>query len=174
MSARLFVACFDNEESIVGAAAATRRAGIPAHDAYTPHAVHGLDEALGLRRSRLTWVCFGCGLFGLLAALLFQWWTSAVDWPLNVGGKPPASHPAFILVGFELMVLLAGLGTVGAFFVQARLYPRPEPSFSIERATDDRFALCFLAADGGFDEARVRTLCEWNGAVSMGFVEGTP
>lgn len=174
MSARVFVASFENEQLLLDAAAAARQAGFPAHDAYTPYAVHGLDEVLGLRPSRLPWVCFGCGLFGLLAALLFQWWTSAVDWPLNVGGKPPASNPAFILVGFELMVLLAGVGTVFAFFVRARLYPRAEPAFSIERVTDDRFALCFLPTDRGFDEARVRTLCESSGAVSTGFVEGTP
>ena len=174
MSARLFVASFENEEGLVEAAAAARKAGFPAHDAFTPYAVHGLDEALGLPRSRLTLVCFGCGLFGLLAAFLFQWWTSSVDWPLNVGGKPPASNPAFILVTFEAMVLLAGVGTVAAFFVRARLYPGSRPAFSIERVTDDRFALAFLPTDGGFDEARVRALCESSGAVSTGFVEGAP
>lgn len=172
MSARLFVASFESEEGLVEAATAARKAGCPAHDAFTPYAVHGLDEVLGLERSRLTLVCLGCGLVGLLAAFLLQWWTSAVDWPLNIGGKPPASNPAFVLVSFEAMVLLAGVGTVAAFFVRAGLYPRLRPDVVIERVTDDRFALAFLPTDRGFDETRVRALCEASGAVSTGFVEG--
>ena len=71
---------------MVEATRAARDAGLPIHDVYTPYAVHGLDEAMGLRPSRLTWVCFLAGLTGGTFAVLFQWWSSTVDWPLGESG----------------------------------------------------------------------------------------
>jgi hypothetical protein len=133
-------ASFDDERSLLAATTSARRAGIAIDDAYTPYAVHGLDEAMGVRRSRLTWVCFAAGLTGAASAIGFQIWTSAVSWRLNVGGKPFASIPAFIPVTFELTVLSAALTTAFFFFFRSRLYPgrtaAPPP-----RVTDDRFVL---------------------------------
>src|SRR5262245_11594705 len=111
MSARereLYLGVFLQEADLVAAARATRSAGYRIHDAFTPYAVHGLDEALGLRPSRLPWVCLAFALAGLSAAGLGQYWLSAIDWPLNVGGKPFNSLPAFLPAMFEVMVLLAG------------------------------------------------------------------
>ena len=170
MKGRLFVAWFEHEDAILEAVRSARQAGYSIGDAYTPYAVHGMDEAMGLRPSRLPWVCFACGLAGLLFAFGFQLWTSASDWPLNAGGKPPASVPAFIPLTFELMVLLAGLGAVAALFLRARLYPRPSPRFLLPRVTDDRFALVLAGADGHVDETKMRTLCERAGAVATELV----
>lgn len=174
MKGRLFVAWFEHEDAILEAARAARQAGYSIGDAYTPYAVHGMNEAMGLQPSRLPWICFGCGLVGLLLAFGFQLWTSVIDWPLNAGGKPLASVPAFIPVTFELMVLLAGLGTVAALFLRARLYPCQSPRFLLPRVTDDRFALVLAGADGYFDEAEIRTLCERAGAVATEFAEASP
>jgi len=127
MTSRLFVAWFEREDAILEAARSARQAGYSIGDAYTPYAVHGMDEAMGLQPSRLPWICFGCGLVGLLVALGFQLWTSAIDWPLNAGGKPPASVPAFIPVTFEFMVLLAGLGVVAALFLRRACWPHLLP-----------------------------------------------
>ena len=133
-------AIFDDEGALLRATAAARRAGIAIDDAFTPYAVHGLEEAMGLRRSRLTWVCFAAGLTGAACAMAFQVWTSAVDWPLNVGGKPFASIPAFIPITFELTVLSAALVSAFFFFFRSRLFPGKEAA-PPPRATDDRFVL---------------------------------
>ena len=133
-------AAFDDEAALLRATRAVRRAGVEIADAFTPYAVHGLEEAMGLRRSRLTWVCFAAGLTGATCAIGFQIWTSAVSWPLNVGGKPFASIPAFIPVTFELTVLSAALASAFFFYFRSRLYPG-RPAAPPPRVTDDRFVL---------------------------------
>jgi hypothetical protein len=142
-------ATFTDEGALLAAVRAARAAGVAIEDAYTPYAVHGLDEAMGLRRSRLTWVCFAAGALGASGALGFQLWTSTVDWALNVGGKPFASYPAFIPITFELTVLSAALVSAAAFLFRSRLFPG-RAAQPLPRVTDDRFAL--VVADG--DEAR--------------------
>lgn len=172
MSARrVFVAYFGGEDDILEATAAARAAGFRVHDVYTPYAVHGMDEAMGVKPSRLTWACFGFGLLGLASALLLQEWTQAVDWPLNVGGKPANSLPAFIPVAFELTVLFAALGTVASLLLRTRLFPRTAPRVLLPRVTDDRFALALSASGDGFDEARARALCLENGALETAVLE---
>jgi hypothetical protein len=134
------VGWFEEEAHILGATKAARKAGLRVVDAYTPYAVHGLDEAMGLRPSKLTWVCFLAGLAGGAGMLWLMVYTSAISWPLNVGGKPFASIPAFIPVTFEATVLCAALVTVLAFLVRSKLFPGKRVA-PLERVTDDRFAL---------------------------------
>jgi len=151
---------FDDEAALLRATAAARRAGIAIDDAFTPYAVHGLEEAMGLRRSRLTWVCFAAGLTGAASAMGFQVWSSTVSWPLNVGGKPFASIPAFIPITFELTVLSAALASAFFFFFRSRLFPgrraAPPP-----RVTDDRFVLVVA------DSEAARRLLEAGGATAL-------
>jgi hypothetical protein len=122
-------------------------------DVYTPYAVHGLDHAMGLPPSRLGRLCFLFGLIGVGVALWFQFWASAVDWPINVGGRPWNSWPAFVPVAFELMVLFGALSTVAGLFINARL-PRArmqvvyDPDFS-----QGHFGV-YVTANGRADEAR--------------------
>jgi hypothetical protein len=113
-------------------------------DAYTPFPVHGLEAAQGLKRSLLPFVTFGAGLAGFCLAFLFQYWTSAVDWPLIVGGKPFNSWPAFVPIMFELTVLLAGLSTVAAMFLFNGL-PNTKRRIFDPSLTRDRFALVIEA-----------------------------
>src|SRR5271166_1942554 len=136
---RVFVGTFATEEDVLGAARAARERGLRIADAYTPYAVHGLDRAMGLRPSRLPWVCFGLGLLGAVFKLTFQFWAMAVDWPINVGGKPWNSLPAYVPVTFEVMVLLAGLGVVFAFLLRCRLLPGKQATPLFRGATDDTF-----------------------------------
>jgi hypothetical protein len=134
------IAVFDNETDLLAATRATRDAGCEIVDVFTPYAVHGLDEAMGLRPSRLGWVCFLAGAAGAALALWAQYWTSAVDWPLNVGGKPFNSLPAFVPVIFELCVLFAALGVVLALLVRCGLRPGRRAVVP-PGVTDDRFVL---------------------------------
>jgi hypothetical protein len=169
-SERLLVAWFHGEAEVLAAACAARQAGLEIYDVYSPYAVHGIDEAMGLRASRLTWVCFWAGLSGLAFALGFQWWTSAVGWPLNVGGKPFNSFPAFVPVGFELTVLSAGLVTVAALFAVSRLFPGKSVA-PLEGVTNDRFALA-LHASGAPEEERGRKMCGEHGAFRLAVYAG--
>ena len=151
------LAVFEREKDLLHATSAVRKEGWPVIDAFAPHAVHGLDRAMGLRASRLPWVCFILGLLGTGAILLFQYWTTAVSWPINVGGKPWNSLPAFIPVTFEVMVLSAGVGTVAAFIWWSGLRPGRRSALSDLRVTDDRFALA-IEVPAGSDRAAVEKI----------------
>lgn len=169
---RVFVGWFDDEHAIVAATAAARRQGLSVQDVYAPFAIHGIDEAMGLRRSRLPYVCFGAGVFGLSFGGWLQYHASVVSWPLNVGGKPFNSAPAFLPVAFEMTVLFAALVTVAALLLRARLFPRVRPPTALlARVTDDRFALAIEVADERWNEARARSICEAHGAVDVTFEE---
>ena len=130
-----------DEADVLAATKHVRSQGLEVVDVYTPYAVHGLDKAMGLSPSRLTWVCFGCGALGALSMTWFQFWTSAVDWPINVGGKPWNSLPAFVPVLFEFCVLLAGLGAVAALFLRCGLLPGRAARIVHPAVTDNRFVL---------------------------------
>jgi hypothetical protein len=155
------VGYFDDEHRLIAAAKAARAAGVGISDAFVPYAVHGLDEAIDQRPSRLPWVCFLAGLTGGASALAFEIWTSAVSWPINVGGKPFASIPAFIPVTFELTVLSAALGSAAIFLFRSRLFPGQKAA-PLPRVTDDRFALVLDR-----DDVRARDLLRAAGAVAV-------
>jgi hypothetical protein len=114
-------------------------------DVYAPYALHGIEKLLGLRRSRLPVACFLGGAAGLGFAFWLQFWTSTQSWPLNVGGRPWNSLPAFVPVAFESMVLLAGLGAVVALLFRCGLYPGRQALLPAEEVTDNRFAVILHA-----------------------------
>ncbi len=157
MSRRLFLAVFEREDDLLGATAAVRAEGLRIVDVYTPYAVHGLDEAMGLKPSRLSRACLTCGAIGVAVALWLQYWTMTVDWPINVGGRPWNSLPAFVPVTFEVMVLFAGLGVVLAFFIVSRLYPGKRARIPLPDTTGSRFVLV-LEEGAAFDSVKVKQL----------------
>ena len=158
MSERVLLATFDHEDDLLAAAAAVRSNELRIVDAFTPYAVHGLDRAMGLRPSRLTWVCFVCGMLGALGMLWFEHWSASIDWTLDVGGKPWNSLPSDVPVAFEAAVLLAGFGSVFALFSVSRLFPGKQPRIVNPRVTDDRFVLVIDETDAAFDAAAVNRL----------------
>lgn len=157
---RYVIGSFAHEDDLMGAVGAARDAGIRIEDAYTPYAVHGLESAIGLRPSRLTWVCFLLGALGVGLTLLFEYWTSAFDWPINVGGKPHDSLPAFFPIAFEMAVLFGGLGVVIAMLVRNGLRPGKRARLPAPRVTDDRFALVLQLTDASRSADDIRTLLE--------------
>ncbi len=112
MSRRVFVGIFETEEDILGIARAARDRGLKIIDIYSPYAVHGLERAAGFKPSRLPVICFALAILGAALKTWFEFWTTAVDWPIDIGGKPWNSWPAFVPITFEVMVLFAGVGTV--------------------------------------------------------------
>jgi ActD protein len=167
MSRRLVLGIFENESGLLGATRESSEQGLKIVDAYTPYAVHGLDRAMGLRPSRLPWVCFAAAMTGAALKLWFEFWASMVDWPIDIGGKPWNSLPAFVPVTFEVMVLSAGLATVFVFLVIARLRPAKRPALPCRGITDNRFVLVLEETDARFDFARVRRMLERHDAIEV-------
>jgi hypothetical protein len=159
----LLVATFTGETELLAAVRAARAAGFRVHDVFTPYAVHGLDEALEARRSRLPWITLAGGLAGLAAAVGLQVGAAVVDWPLDVGGKPANSALAFLPISFELTILLGGLATAAAFFWRSGLGRRVDPRLVAPDITDDALVLALALEDRG-EEAALRNLLQAAGA----------
>jgi hypothetical protein len=117
------VGVFDNEEVLLDGIGKVRTNGLKIHDVFSPFPVHGIDDALGLKKSRLPKAAFLFGLTGTSLALTMQIWMLGYDWPMIIGGKNYASLPPFIPVTFELTVLLSALGMVATFMIISDLKP---------------------------------------------------
>lgn len=160
------LALYDNPDTLLAAAARVREHGFRNADAYTPYPVHGLSEALGIRKSWVPYVTLVAGLSGAILGLVFQIWTSAVDWPINVGGKPMVSLPAFIPVTFESGVLLGGTMTLAALLLACGL-PNFRAPILDRSLTDDRFALFIPASGPEWTEDRAVQFLGGTGAVDV-------
>jgi hypothetical protein len=151
-----------------------RDAGFTRWDAHTPFPVHGLEQAMGLRRSALPWIVLVAGLTGAAFGFGLQWWVHAVAYPLVISGKPYFSWPAFIPVTFELGVLFAAFGAVLGMLGLNRLPMLYHPLFrskAFENATDDAFFISIESWDPRFDPAGTRQLLESLGARNVELVE---
>ena len=150
---------FDSATAIVTAAREAREAGYVKVDAYTPFPIHELDAALRLPRTKLPWIVLGGGVTGLLAGLALQYWASAIEYPMNVGGRPYASWPAFVVPAYETTILFASITAVVGMILLNGL-PQPyhplfnAPTFS--SASADRFFLCIEAVDPKFEIGATR------------------
>jgi len=167
MTKEFLFGIFTDETKLLASVRRLREKGFTIGDVLTPYAVHGLDDAMGLRRSRLPLVTFFAGLLGLTLAMGFQFYTSVFDWPLNVGGKPANSTLAFIPVTFELTVLIGGLATVLAFFLRSRLYPGAKALLLEKGVTNDRFVIVLERGRPDFDEKTARKVLQESGADNL-------
>ncbi len=150
------LAGFEDHEQVLAAAHRAHEAGYRKMDAYTPFPVEELAHALGHKRTRVPLLFLVGGIVGGLGGYFMQAYAMAIDWPLNVGGKPLNSWPMFIPITFELTVLCASL--LGFFGTLALCrFPEPyHPVFNVSefgRASRDRFFLCIEAKDPQFDPA---------------------
>lgn len=156
-----FAGIFHDERKTVKAANKLREMGFKKFDAITPYPVHGMEEAVGIKRSVIPYVTFVGGIVGCCVALLLTIWTSAYDWPINVGGKPMNSLPAFIPICFELTVLFGALSSVAAFAWLCRL-PKVDPEVIHPDLSSHAFAIFVPSNDSGYDEGKIeKTLKEF-------------
>jgi len=155
----MLLGVFKDTSSIIHAVEKLREAGQPIHDAYTPFAVHGLEEAMGLKRSRLTFVALAAGLTGVTAGFSLQYFTMVIDWPVNIGGKPHFSLPAFVPVMFEATILVTALTIAGTFLFRSKLLPVPkvQPLEDL-RVTDDQFVIAVDTSKKGFNAAACKEI----------------
>ena len=129
---------YSDEDVLLKAIKNIREKGVNIDEVYSPFPVHGIDDALGYKRSKLTIVAFMFGALGFIIALTMQYWMMGVDWPMIIGGKNFTSLPTFVPVTFELTVLLSALGMVATFFVISDLKPYKKPRIYDVRITDNK------------------------------------
>lgn len=170
-----FLLEFDSAEALLAGIEKVRGLGYRPTDAYTPYPMHGIEEALGMRRSRIPRLMGLAALLGASGAYALQWFFNVYNYPLNVGGRPPHMSSAFIPVTFEMGILFAGFAAVLGTILLAGLPRLWHPVFEIEgfeRATIDRFWLS-IRLDGlsPSDREKVRTALEQAGALRVVFLE---
>lgn len=150
---------FGNADDLLKAAERAYADGYREMDAYTPFPVEGLAEAIGFHKTYVPLVCLIGGLTGCFGGFFLQWWPNVIGYPLNIGGKPYNSWPAFIPITFEMTVLFAGLSTVFGMLALNGL-PKPyHPVFNLPRfelASRNRFFLCIMARDSKFDGEKTK------------------
>jgi mono/diheme cytochrome c family protein len=170
---------FDTPGALIDAARKVREAGYTEFDCYSPFPVHGIDEAMGIKRTILPLLVFGGGFTGLILGLLLQWWTNAYDWPWLISGKPIWSLPANIPIGFETTILLSVFTTFFGMWALNRLPQVWHPFFRLDRfarVTDDAFLLGIEARDAKFKAAGTVELLRDAGALAVEscYLDGRP
>jgi mono/diheme cytochrome c family protein len=165
------VGLFDNARELLDAIPKVRARNLGRVEAYTPYPVHGIDAALGLRHSPIAGMVMVAGITGAIAALLFQWWTSAVDYPIVVGGKALFSWQAFVPIMFEVTVLFATFTAgLGMLFLMNRLPFFGHPllaSKAIAAITRDKFGLAIEAEGEAFDTEAAKAALGAEGATAL-------
>ena len=162
------VGVFNDEDVLLDAVGKIRGNGVKIHEVYSPFPVHGLDEALGYKRTRLPIAAFIFGMTGTALALIMQIWMLGYDWPMIIGGKNFASLPPFIPVTFELTVLLSALGMVATFLIISDMKPYRWPMQFDVRSTDDKHVMAIdLASNTGKTTDDISKLLKTVGAAEV-------
>jgi hypothetical protein len=164
---------FDRPGDLLRASERAHADGYRRLDAYTPFPIHGLSDAVGFHRTRLPWIVFFGGLTGCLGGFFMQWFANNVHYPINIGGRPLNSWPAFIPITFECTILFASFSAVIGMLALNGL-PQPyHPLFNapnFELASRSHFFLCIEATDAKFDVEQTRAFLQSLGARSVALV----
>jgi hypothetical protein len=168
----LYLAEYDTPNALAAAAMKVRDAGYQNWDCHTPYPMHGMDEAMGLKPTRIGFISFIFGMLGVATAVLMIQYmnNSTIDplgigagYPLIVGGKPPGAFPSMVPIMFELGILLCGFATLFGLLGIIKLPRHNHPIFEsnrFESVTDDKFFISIEAEDGKFDLDRTKMLLE--------------
>ena len=165
---------FESPTDLVAAAHKVYSLGYRRINGYSPFPIEELSEAIGFTKTSLPLIVFIGGVVGGLSGFFMQYWIEVIDYPINVGGKPTNSWPAFIPITFEMTVLFAAFSAVLGMLILNKL-PQPYhpvfniPSFAL--ATRDRFFLAVEANDPKFKHGEVVDLLKSLNAIAVNDVE---
>ena len=157
------VALFDTAADIYHAAEKVRDAGYIKWDVYTPFPIHGMDEAMGLKRSKVTFFCLMGGVSGFFLGMLMVWFMNDFDYPLIVGAKPYFSPIYPFPIIYEMTILLAAFGTFFGMFLTNFLPQHYHPAMNyrnFNQVTDDKFIIVIESSDNLYDEIKTKSLLE--------------
>lgn len=148
---KIIYGVYADDDELMNGVRAFREKGIEINEVYTPFPVHGLDKALGLRKTRISDAAFIYAVYGLTVAILISWYTMNHDWPQNIGGKPAfawwENMPAFVVPMFELTVFCAAHMMSLTFLIRNKMYPLAPAQNPDPRTTDDKFMMEFVSGD---------------------------
>ena len=168
---------FSTTDAILAAAEKVREAGYTHTDGFSSIPVHGLTDALGIRRSRIAGIVLIGGTIGLCAGIALQYWVSVIAYPHIVAGKPLFSWPNFVPVIFECTILGAALSAVFGMLALNKLPQPHHPMFSLagfEKATTDKFFLCVQSTDPKFSREETVQFFNTLGADNVSEVQSDP
>ncbi|MFI5218035.1 MAG: DUF3341 domain-containing protein [Bacteroidia bacterium] len=169
MSKKNIYGIFNDEDVLMKAIKSLKEKGIKVADVISPYPIHGMDDAIGLNRTRISICCFLYGATGCCLAILMMWYMNIFDWPMDIGGKPSfnlyKNIPAFIPITFESTVLCAAHGMVITFYLRSKILPGVEPMVIHPRQADDHFVMTINT-----DEANTKNiegLLKQSGAIEI-------
>ncbi len=136
---------FDDPEVLMHGIDKLQQNNVKIYDVFTPFPIHGIENKLGIKRSRLPIAAFLFGITGTITAFTMIYYMLVQDWPMNIGGKPAFAFPDFIPIMFEVTVLFCAFGMVFTFFYSNHVFPGRAPRVMDLRATDDRFVIAIDA-----------------------------
>ena len=168
------IATFEKTPDLYRAAEQVRDAGYRNWDCITPFPVHGLDKAMGLRRSIVPRISLAGGITGFITGMTMIWWTGAVDYPIIVGGKPLFSPMFAFPVSYELTILLGAFGTLFGMLFLNRLPKLYHPLLKARRfagVTHDKFVIAIETSDPKYSATETRKLLESAGSKHIELVE---
>lgn len=159
---------FDSPDAIIHAANKVSKEGYKDYDVHTPYPIHGMDDAMEIPPSKLSYFTIALGMTGMIAIISFIYWTMTVNYPQVIGGKPTFSLPAFIPVMFESTVLLGAVGTVACMIIFYFKFPNHSHPLHdtpyMKDVSSDKYGVCIEAKDSKFDIESVKALYQSLGA----------
>jgi Protein of unknown function (DUF3341) len=163
-SKKYLVGVYDDDDVALKAVKTVRDAGVKVHEVYSPFAIHGMDDAIGHKRTRIGIAAFMFGVTGFLCACTLTIWTMGIDWPMIIGGKDPISLPNYVPAMFELTVLFTAFGMTISFFITNGLGPSVKPVLFDSRCTDNKFVMAIDLSKNKIAEADLIGLLKSSGA----------
>lgn len=166
---------FKSPGELLQAARKVREAGYTKYDCHSPFPIHGMDAAMDLKRSPVGYIAGVGGLVGCVFGMWLQWWTSTIEYPLVISGKPLFSFQAYIIVTFGLTILGAAFGAVFGMLFVNRLPQWFHGNFysdNFARFSDDAFFVTIESSDPKFEVAQVESFLQSIGGTSVEVVKG--
>ncbi len=161
---------FPNPAALIKAAEELRDAGYKNFDCHSPFPIHGMDEAMGLKRSPIGWIAGLLAILGCSGALLLQWWTMAVDYPLIIAGKPYFAFQAYVPVTFALGVISAALASLFGMMILNRLPRYHHPLFhsdNFAKFSNDGFFISVESSDSKYERSKTKSFLQTLGGNNL-------
>ena len=165
-STKMILGVFDDPDDMMHGIDNLQKNSVPIYDVYTPMPIHGIEDKLNIKDSRLGYAAFICGCFGATVIFSIVYYTLVHDWPMNIGGKPNFAMPDFVPFTFEWTILFTAFGMVFTFYFATHLFPGRTPRTMHLRATDDRFVIA-INAKGNIPHDDITKILNDSGAVEV-------